>query len=236
MSDAPGPKEHSSPRDATAGVGSAFRRSVLTASLAGAVATLVVGCDLALVALDERTDLRRAILCAAAIGVLCGLAKWDWPSLGLGLRVQPSLRYWLKAAAVIGVFVALFCVAVFAAVWVLCPELLDWRPWAAPSDFWRWTPHACLITPLLEETIYRFALCSVGAALLGRWPTVVLSGLVFAGLHVLYGNPSPENLIAGLFLGWAYLRSENLLVPIALHSLGNLAVALWNLGVVVLAG
>jgi len=236
MSDVPGPKEHSSPRDATAGIGSAFRRSVLTASLAGAVAALVVGCDLVLVALDEHTDLRRAILCGVAIGALTGLAKWDWPSLGLGLWVRPSLRYWLKAAILIGAIVALICIVVFTAIWLLCPGLPHGRRWAAPSDFWRWTPHACLVTPLLEETIYRFALCSVGAALLGRWPTIVLSGLVFAGLHVLYGNPSPENLIAGLFLGWAYLRSKNLLVPIALHSLGNLAVGLWNLGVVVLAG
>ena len=236
MSDVPGPKEHSSPRDATAGIGSAFRRSVLTLSLAGAVATLVLGCDLALVAFDEDTDLRRAILCAVAIGALSGLAKWDWPSLGLGLWVRPSLRYWLKAAILIGAIVALFCIVVFTAIWLLCPGLPDGRRWAAPSDFWRWTPHACLVAPLLEETIYRFALCSVGAVLLGRWPTIVLSGLVFAGLHVLYGSPSPENLIAGLFLGWAYLRSKNLLVPIALHSLGNLAVGLWNLGVVVLAG
>jgi len=197
---------------------------------------LVLACDLTLAWIGEMTDMRRAILSVVALCTLGGLAKWDWPSLGLGLRVQPNLRYWLKATVVIGALVLLFCVIVFTAIWFLAPATVQEQLWGAPSDFWRWIPHACLVTPLLEETIYRFTLCMVGVALLGRWPTIVLSGLLFAGLHVAYGNPSPENFIAGFVLAWAYVKSENLLVPIALHSMGNLVVGLWNLGCVVLGG
>ena len=54
------------------------------------------------------------------------------------------------------------------------------------------------------------------------------SGLLFGGLHVLYGNPGPDNLVAGFFLAWAILKSGSILVPLALHALGNLCViAAW---------
>ena len=46
----------------------------------------------------------------------------------------------------------------------------------------------------------------------------------FAALHVAYGNPSPENLVGGFLLGWVYLKSETILLPVLLHSLGNLLV------------
>ena len=38
-----------------------------------------------------------------------------------------------------------------------------------------------------------------------------------------YGNPSPENLVGGFFLAWAYLKSDSIIVPVVLHGLGNLA-------------
>ncbi len=34
----------------------------------------------------------------------------------------------------------------------------------------------------------------------------------------------PDNLVAGFFVAWAYLRSETIVIPIALHALGNLVV------------
>jgi membrane protease YdiL (CAAX protease family) len=48
----------------------------------------------------------------------------------------------------------------------------------------------------------------------------------FALLHHRYGNLSPENALAGLLLGWAYLRSGSLALPILLHSVGNALVFL----------
>ena len=70
------------------------------------------------------------------------------------------------------------------------------------------------------------------AALLGPWKTSVVSGLAFAYLHVLYGNPSPENVAGGFILAWVYLKSESILLPVLAHSLGNLGalasqVAVW---------
>ena len=34
--------------------------------------------------------------------------------------------------------------------------------------------------------------------------------------------PGPDNLIAGFFLAWAFLKSGSIIVPLALHALGNL--------------
>jgi membrane protease YdiL (CAAX protease family) len=80
----------------------------------------------------------------------------------------------------------------------------------------------CVFAPVVEEAIYRLALCVPLAVWLGPWRAIVVSGLAFAGVHLLGGNPSPENLVGGLFLAWAYLKSESIVVPVLLHSLGNL--------------
>ena len=60
---------------------------------------------------------------------------------------------------------------------------------------------------------------------LGERMTILLSGFVFAVVHILWGNPGPDNQIAGFLLQWAYLRSGTILVPIALHAAGNAVAA-----------
>jgi membrane protease YdiL (CAAX protease family) len=51
-----------------------------------------------------------------------------------------------------------------------------------------------------------------------------LSGITFGMLHILNGNAAADNMVAGFFLGWAFLKSGSIVVPIVLHSLGNLCV------------
>src|SRR5262249_51528049 len=81
--------------------------------------------------------------------------------------------------------------------------------------------HMCVIAPTVEEAIYRVALCVPLVPLIGGWKTIVVNGIVFAALHFVYGNPHPENLVGGLFLAWAYLRGETIVLPVALHAIGN---------------
>jgi uncharacterized protein len=66
--------------------------------------------------------------------------------------------------------------------------------------------------------------------LTGPWRAIAASGAVFALLHVAYGNPSPENLLGGFFLAWAYLRSGSVWLPVLLHSAGNLLCLAAQLG------
>jgi membrane protease YdiL (CAAX protease family) len=89
----------------------------------------------------------------------------------------------------------------------------------------------CVVAPLVEETTYRLVLFMPLAVLLGPWKAIAVSGLAFGGLHVVYGIPSPENLVGGFFLAWAYLRSESIAVPLLMHSLGNLCVLVLQVGV-----
>ena len=48
--------------------------------------------------------------------------------------------------------------------------------------------------------------------------------MLFGLLHVVYGNPGPDNLVAGFFLAWSFLKSGTIVVPVVLHSLGNACV------------
>ena len=81
--------------------------------------------------------------------------------------------------------------------------------------------HGCFRAPVMEETVYRVIICVSLAGVLGPWKRIAISGCLFGTLHVPYGNPSPENLVGGFFLAWAYLKSETILLPVMLHSVGN---------------
>jgi membrane protease YdiL (CAAX protease family) len=99
------------------------------------------------------------------------------------------------------------------------------------EQIWSHGLHMLVHGPLYEELLYRVALCVPLVALVGpRW-TILASGLVFAALHVRYGNPAADNCIAGFVLGWAYLRSSCLLVPLLLHALGNLCAFLVHVAI-----
>ena len=88
----------------------------------------------------------------------------------------------------------------------------------------------CVFAPLLEEAIYRVALCVPLAATVGAGWAVAASGAAFGLLHAVYGNPSPENVLGGFFLAWAYLRSGSACVPVLLHAAGNLLVLAGQVG------
>ena len=81
-----------------------------------------------------------------------------------------------------------------------------------------------VVWPIHEEVIYRVALCSPSAALLGRRWAIVVNGLVFGALHFAYGNPDPSNAIGGFVLAWIFLRSRSVTVAIVGHSIGNCAI------------
>ena len=156
----------------------------------------------------------------------------------LGLRARPvqGWRWWVRATALLaGGMVVLM--ALGAAVLALAGrELPTARLFQEPADFGPWALAACVWAPVAEELVYRFALVLPALRWLGGWGAVLLSGAVFAGLHFAYGTAGLDNFFAGYVLGWAYLRSGCLLVPVALHALGNLAVGLLHLGLCLFAG
>ena len=79
-----------------------------------------------------------------------------------------------------------------------------------------------LIAPVAEEIFFR----GVVYGFFRRWgapAAVVISTLIFAGLH-LFKTPVPiTQLAGGLVFGLAYEKTGSLAAPITIHALGNLA-------------
>ncbi len=103
---------------------------------------------------------------------------------------------------------------------------------APPRELASIVVYNCVMSPIYEEVIYRVAFCTPTAALAGRTPAILINGLVFAALHVAYGNPDPSNAIGGFVLAWIYLRSRSVIVAITAHSIANVAI---NFGPIIFA-
>jgi membrane protease YdiL (CAAX protease family) len=203
----------------TTAIGTAFRDRPTVRAAAACVAVGVVALDMAAARSWGPWDWRRAALPLLAVGAYFLLARGDTRSLGLRLRPEQGVGYWVKATLLIGIAVG-SVVAGFVGFFLL----MGWRVplYRLPPDyFWPVFLHACVYAPLVEEAVYRLALCTPGPAVVGAWRTVLISGALFAALHFLYGNPGPDNFVAGFFFAWTYLKSGSILVPMGLHSLGN---------------
>lgn len=151
-------------------------------------------------------------------------------SVGLSRKIDPSLSYWPKCILILGGLIIAGSLAVIAGLWAFGtpPQLYSQFTSSdqIPEFLWR----GCLWAPIEEEMLYRVALCVPLVPLVGKRWTILIGGLTFAALHWSYGNLAPNHAFAGFALTWAYLRSGNLFVPIALHALGNLAVCALHAG------
>ena len=203
------------------------RRGLAAAS---AVGVAVVAADVAFVGWGRTPETLEGSWALAVFALAAHLWLTDGDLASVGLRLTPSQgwRWWVKTSLWIGLAVAA-CVAVGLGLWVLSGRALPIYT-TPPNDIGRAFVRMCVFAPVFEELLYRLALCVPLAVGLGPWQAIVASGLAFAGLHVAGGNPSPENLVGGLFLAWAYLKSESIVVPVLLHALGNLGALAGQVG------
>ena len=149
--------------------------------------------------------------------------------MGFRIQAEPRWSYWPRTGVRLGLAVLGASLVVALGLWLVgsLPPLRSGFANAGEALPFLW--QGCLWAPIEEELLYRAALCAPLAVWLGPRITVLLGGLAFAVLHLAYGNLGPNHLFAGFVLTWAYLRSGNLLVPIALHAAGNVLVLLLNL-------
>lgn len=82
----------------------------------------------------------------------------------------------------------------------------------------------CLLVPVAEELVFRGAILR---ALLAwkpqqRWTMIALSALIFAVVHL---NPDqmPHAFLAGLLLGWMYMRTHSVVPGVVFHLVNNTA-------------
>jgi membrane protease YdiL (CAAX protease family) len=198
-------------------LGYALQRPLAKAWFGVGIALIAIGTDF----FFESFRLRSLVIGVSVI-ILLLLAQGDRASLGLVVRWRPNLRYWVKGALGIGGAVAGFCIV---AGFLL--RLIGIRmsiPATPPERALSSLVSYCVSAPVLEEALYRLVLCVALVRIAGPWFTIFASGAIFAALHFIWGNASPDNFIAGYFLAWSFLKSGSILTPIVLHSLGNVCV------------
>ena len=208
-------------------IGEAFANRPARLAMSGVVAASAVAIDLIL-AWHYVSFALRALVVLGAIAFLLVLTQGHFASLGLRSRPIQGYAYWIRVTAFIALGMALLLGAALG-VWMLLGHDLPVYK-TAPAAFWSSFVHMCILAPLVEEALYRFVVCVSAVRVLKYWGAIVLSGALFAALHVAYGNPSPENAIGGFVLAWAYLKSGSIVVPIVWHMFGNLAVLFSQLG------
>ncbi len=184
--------------------------------IARCVAMLVVVSDI--VQIRYPWGLDSAVL--GLVGLIAMLCLNERPAETLGMKLAPvqGWWYWWRLAFLFGFWIGIALVA-YAGIWMLLGrELPVVRTYPSVYLFLL----MCVHSPVAEEVIYRVLLIVAVLPTAGQRGSIVASGVIFALIHVLRGNASPENQIAGFMLAWAYLKSGTILVPIAMHSGGNL--------------
>ena len=164
----------------------------------------------------------RLSLALVAFALTVYLFEGDLKALGLQARPIQGWKVWVRTSLIIGLIIG-FCICLGGGLWYLTGHQVPFHL-IHPQDFNSAFMHLCFVAPVLEEAIYRLVICVSLNRLMGEWKTIAISGILFAVLHILYGNPSPENQLGGFFLAWAFLKSETILLPFLLHSVGNFLV------------
>lgn len=182
------------------------------------LALLAVVVDVASIRFGPEIGWQMPGLCALAglTGVLC-LQNGNAQGLGLNTAPVHGWSVWVWRGVLLGLALVVLAALLTAACWVA-----GWTipvPRTAPT-IWAFL-WMCVMAPLTEEITYRWLLSVALLPTLGRAGTIAVSGCLFAVIHILYGNASPENQVAGFLLQWAFLSSRCILVPMALHSAGN---------------
>jgi membrane protease YdiL (CAAX protease family) len=171
--------------------------------------------------MGRRQIVRLAVLCEGGLAVLACLLSWS-----AGLPPWAKLA-WDPHAAVLGVAASVPMLALLA----VC-ALTPWRPLARIRQFvdqvvrplFRDCTVAdlaliALLAGLGEELFFRGLLQEALAGWLGPWPALAVVSLLFGLMHPMTAAYAVLAFLAGAYLGWAYLASENLLVPILAHAL-----------------
>jgi membrane protease YdiL (CAAX protease family) len=160
---------------------------------------------------------RTIIVLAGLVAVLC-LDNHNSELLGFRLWPAQGWGFWFRMGIYFGAAIGLLLAVLLILAWLMGLTV----PIEARAPSVRALLSMCLNAPLEEELVYRALLIFAIAPTCGDLGSIFISGIVFAAIHVLGGNPGPDNQVAGFMLAWAFIKSRTILVPMALHSAGNL--------------
>lgn len=144
-------------------------------------------------------------------------------AIGLQRRTFISgLKKGLIWSAGFGALVLLVAIALYVSSGINVFDTIHGRP-AARKGMWLFLVIGGVISPITEEIVFRGVLYGY----LRRWGSLAAitgSTVVFVLAHAVQGTFPLTQTVGGLVFAVAYERERNLLVPIVIHILGNLAI------------
>jgi hypothetical protein len=195
----------------------------ITVALASYFAFLAV--SLTLFTMDHVSVVTlRGVCLAMALATLVALAlsarlSPHMPSLGTVIA-WPRMTWPLAATTVLGVLVALSAAQVLGLFFPFNDGDQMAQYVAEDEGLWHALADYSLITPLLEETLFRGVILGALMAPFGRRGAMWASSLMFATIHL-----SPvtfvHHTLLGLVCAHARLESRSLLLPMAIHGVYN---------------
>ncbi|MGD9646043.1 MAG: lysostaphin resistance A-like protein [Pirellulales bacterium] len=163
----------------------------------------------------------------------CLPAAW---ALGWLLGVEPAATLrWSYSAVAMGMAAALPGLAVVLAMrrWrpVCVQPLLRLIDDLLVPAFAHWTVGELLLVSFLagvgEELLFRGVVQQALISPLGPWSALIAASLCFGVLHALSASYAVFATLMGLYLGWLWMASGNLLVPIAAHAAYDFLALVW---------
>jgi membrane protease YdiL (CAAX protease family) len=186
---------------------------------------------------DEELPSDRNWIVFLAIGVEGGLIVLAW-LLGWLLETSPLAQFaWTREGAVWGVLAAapmlLGALSVF--LWPVGPL----RPIKEFSEkVLRPTLAPCSVLDLLgisvlaglgEEMLFRGVLQASFAKHMNVWLAILLASVLFGVLHAVTRTYAVLATLSGIYLGWLWVYTGNLLAPVITHALYDFLVLLYLL-------
>ena len=170
--------------------------------------------------IETRYSMRNSYTLLSLVGVVSILSLDPGNAIALGFSPRPiqGWSYWFRLALWFALLIGLVAIA----SWIVL-KVNGWKvPIYKTSPSIDMLVFMCVDAPVSEEILFRSLLTLAILPALGEWGTILAGGFLFSLLHVLHGNPGPDNQIAGFMLGWSFIKSKTILVPLAMHAGGNL--------------
>ena len=157
--------------------------------------------------------------CASGFGILLAGVVVDYVGLETGmapeevtLQMQNTLGLVVGLAAVILMITGLHPADLIAAS----------LPSTQPGLFSFFVVGG-IISPVAEEIFFRGVLYGYFRRW-GMWAALLLSTAVFVMAHAIFHRVPVPQIVGGILFAVAYEKEKNLMVPITIHVLGNLAI------------
>jgi len=157
------------------------------------------------------------------LGICCVTEPGGIKTLGiLPKRITPGLYKGFFWSAGFGVMVGLVAVILMIAGLHPADLIAANLPSTQPGLFFFFVVGG-IISPVAEEIFFRGMLYGYFRRW-GMWAALLLSTTVFVMAHAIQHRIPLPQIVGGILFAVAYEKEKNLMVPITIHVLGNIAI------------